>query len=91
MTCYLIEPRDQIFVKCYRLLPFPRNMNKNIGKNFSCKNSQKLLDHAKQSATDPLKVTSKRVKVINETKKLDLKYQKQDIYLQEKENKLLMS
>ena len=49
-------------------------MNKNIGKNFSCKNSQKLL--AKQSATDPLKVTSKRVEVINETKKLDLKYQK---------------
>ena len=30
-------------------------------KNLSSKYSQKLLDHAKQSALDPLKTTSKRV------------------------------
>ena len=29
-------------------------------KNLSCKYSQKLLDHAKQSATDALKTASKR-------------------------------
>ena len=31
-----------------------------MSKNLSSKNSQKLLDHAKQSATDALKTTSKR-------------------------------
>ena len=40
-------------------------MGKNIGKNISKilrgKYSQKLFDHAKQSATDALKTTSKRV------------------------------
>ena len=47
-------------------------MEKNIGKNISQTSSgkyslgmlyvrQKLLDHAKQSATDPLKTSSKRV------------------------------
>ena len=33
---------------------------KNASKNFSSKHSQKLLDHAKQSATDALKTTWKR-------------------------------
>ena len=33
-------------------------MRKNIGKNINC--SQKLLDHAKQSATDAFKTASKR-------------------------------
>ena len=41
-----------------------RNMGKNLGKNISknvCgKHSQKHLDHAKQSPTDPLKIASKR-------------------------------
>ena len=37
------------------------NIGKNISKNVSDKNSQKLLNHAKQSATDALKTTSKRV------------------------------
>ena len=38
-------------------------MGKNIGKNktLSGKYSQKLLDHAKNSATDALKTTSKRI------------------------------
>ena len=40
-------------------------MSKNVGKyktkNLSGKWSQKLLDHAKQSARDVLKITSKRL------------------------------
>ena len=31
-------------------------MNKNIGKNLSSKYNQKCIDHAKQSATDALKL-----------------------------------
>ena len=49
----------------YRFLSFVKNMGKNIGKNVSkCLNSkysQKILDHAKQSATDAFKTSSKRV------------------------------
>ena len=55
------EPKDQVFVKGYRFLPFAENMSKNIGKNASKnltgKCSQKLLDHPEQSATDALKTT----------------------------------
>ena len=36
-------------------------MGENISKNLSGKYSQKLLDHVKQSATDALKTSSKRV------------------------------
>ena len=35
-------------------------MRKNIGKNISSKCRQKLLDHAKQFATDPPKAAPKR-------------------------------
>ena len=53
---YSVQPRDRIFVKGYRSLSFAKNIGKNIGENISkslsAKNSQKLLDHAKQSATD---------------------------------------
>ena len=60
-----VQPRDRIFVKGYRSLSFAKNMGKyigkNISKNLSGKYSQKLLDRAKQSATDALKTTSKRV------------------------------
>ena len=42
-----------------------KNMGKNIGqekcKSLNSKYSQKLLDRAKQSATDALKTSSKRV------------------------------
>ena len=38
-----------------------KNIGKNISKNLSSKYSQRLLDYAKQSATDVLKTTSKRV------------------------------
>ena len=64
MMRYSIQPRDKIFVKGYELLSFARNIRKNIGKkiskNVSCKNSQKFLDHDKQSATCALKTASKR-------------------------------
>ena len=65
MTLYSIEPREQIFIKCYRFFSFAKNMGKNIGKtiskNLSGKYSQKLLNHAKQSTTSALKTNSKRV------------------------------
>ena len=63
MICCSIQPKDQIFVKGYGFLFFAKNMRKTIGKitskNLSGKSSQKLLDHAKQSAADALKTTSK--------------------------------
>ena len=70
MTRYSIEPKDSIFVKCYRYLSFAKNMSKNVGKNLRGKYRpgmlaalQKFLDHthAKQSATDALKIALKRV------------------------------
>ena len=36
-----------------------KNIGKNISKTLSGKYKQKLLDHAKQSATDALKTSSK--------------------------------
>ena len=38
-----------------------KNITKNISKYLSSTYSQKLLDHAKKSATDGLKTSSKRV------------------------------
>ena len=64
MTRYSVQPRDWKFVKGYGFLSFVKNMGKNICKsmikNFSSKNSQKLFDHAKQSAANALKTASKR-------------------------------
>ena len=64
MTRYFVQPRDRIFVKGYRFLPFAKNTGKNIGKHISriisAKYRQKVLDHAKQSATDAFKTDSKR-------------------------------
>ena len=63
MTRYSVQLRDRIFVKSCGFLSFTKNMGKNIGKNvrtnLSGKYSQKNIDHAKQSATDALKTTSK--------------------------------
>ena len=46
-------------------MSFTRNMEENIskneGKDLSTKDSQKLLDNTKQSATDALKTSLKRV------------------------------
>ena len=65
MTRYSIQPRDRMFVKGYRFLSFAENMvtniSKNISKTLSGKYSQKIFDHAKKSATDMLKTSSKRV------------------------------
>ena len=38
-----------------------KNIGKNISKNLSSKYCQKVLDHAKKSATDALKTAFKRV------------------------------
>ena len=65
MTRYSIECKDRIFIKGYAFLSFAKNMSKNIGINLrkilSGKYSQKVLDHAKQSATDALESASNRV------------------------------
>ena len=60
---FSVQPRDRIFVKGYRFLPFAKNIgeniDKNISRNLSSKYSQKLHDRAKQSATDVFKTASK--------------------------------
>ena len=53
---YSIEARDKIYVKRYGFLSFAKNM----GKNFSNKYGQKLLDSTNNSATDAIKTASKR-------------------------------
>ena len=53
---YSFQPRDRKFVKGY--LSFAKIMCKNTSKNLSGKYSQKLPDHAKQSATDAFKTAS---------------------------------
>ena len=62
MTRYSVQPRD-IFVKGYEFLSFAkimgRNVGKNISQNLSSKQNWNLLDHAKQSATDALKLFQK--------------------------------
>ena len=62
--CYSVPSRDRIFLKSYEFSSFAKyigkNVSKNISKNLSGKYSQKLLDHAKQSATDMFKTASKR-------------------------------
>ena len=55
-----VQPKDRIFVKGYGFLSFAKNIGENISKDLNGKYSQKLLDHAKQSATDAHKTTSKR-------------------------------
>ena len=64
MTQYSVQPGEKIFVKGYGFLSLAKTMSTNIGKNtsqhLSCKHSQKLLDHAKQSATDALKIVTQK-------------------------------
>ena len=63
MRPYSVQPRDYIFVKGYGFLYFARNVGKDVGKNIiqnlSSKYRQRLLDHAKESATNTLKSDSK--------------------------------
>ena len=40
--CYLLQPRDRIFVKGYGFLSFAKNMGKNIDKDISKSLSSKL-------------------------------------------------
>ena len=60
MQYYSVQPRNWILVRDYGFLSFARNMGKNVCKNKRSKYSERLLDHAKQSATDALKTASKR-------------------------------
>ena len=53
---YSVEPRDRSCIKSYGFLYFA----KNIGKNFSNRYSQELLDRPKKSTTDAIKTASKR-------------------------------
>ena len=53
---YSIEPTERRYAKGYGFLSFA----KNIGRNLSNTYGQKIVDTAKISATDALKVASKR-------------------------------
>ena len=53
---YSVETRDRIYVKGYGFLSFAKNM----GKSWSNKDGQKLLDGAKKSTTDAIKTASIR-------------------------------
>ena len=53
---YSIEPRDRIYVKGYGFLSFAKNMSKTLSNKYD----QKLLDSAKKSTTDAIKIASKR-------------------------------
>ena len=52
---YSTEPRDRIYVKGYEFLSFDKSM----GKNLSNKYGQKLLNNAKTSTTDAIKLYQK--------------------------------
>ena len=52
-----IEPRERRYVKGYGFLSFAEN----ISRNLSNKYGQKLVNTAKKSETDALKISSKRV------------------------------
>ena len=52
---YSTEPRDRIYVKGYEFLSFAKSM----GKNLSNKYGQKLLNNAKTSTTDAIKLYQK--------------------------------
>ena len=61
---YSVQPRDRTFVKGYGILSFYKMMGKIIGKNISKtlngKQSQKIIDYAKQSVTYAFKTASKK-------------------------------
>ena len=57
MTCYLVQPRDRIFVDLCLLLKIWVKILKNISKSLSIKCNQELLGYAKRAIQ---KTTSKR-------------------------------
>ena len=60
---YSVQRKGRIFTNGYWFLTFvlSRNIGQNRSKNLIRRYSQKLLDHAKQSATDAFKTSSKRL------------------------------
>ena len=54
--CYSIESRERRYVKGYGFLSFAKNIGRNVGNKYG----QKLVDTAKKSATDALKIASKK-------------------------------
>ena len=59
---FFIVPRDRIYVKGYWFLSFAKNMDAHatkVAKNLSNKYSKKLLDSAKISTTDAIKLLQK--------------------------------
>ena len=60
---YSIEPRERRYVKGYGFLSFAKNLGTHatkIAKNLNNKYDQNLVDSAKKSATDALKIAGKR-------------------------------
>ena len=60
---YSIEPRKRRYVKGYGFLSVAKNMGTHatkFAKNLNKKHGQKLVDIAKKSATDALKIPGKR-------------------------------
>ena len=60
---YLIEPKERRYVKGYGSLSFARSMGTHATKDVKILNNkygQKLVDTAKTSATDALKIAGKR-------------------------------
>ena len=52
----LIESRERKYVQGYRFLSFAKNVGENIGKIISDQYCQKIVDSAKISATDTIKI-----------------------------------
>ena len=60
---YSVEPRERRYVKGYGFLSFARNRGTHatkVAKNLNNKYGQKVVDTAKKSTTDALKIASKR-------------------------------
>ena len=80
----------------FRFLSFAKTMGKNLNGKYSpamLTIPQKLVDYAKQSATDAFKADSNRAiqKIIQKQLHMSRtkKYLKKDIYLQKKEKKVI--
>ena len=60
---YSIEPKERRYVKGYGFFSFARNIGTHatkVAKNLNNKYDQKLVNTAKKSATDALKIAGKR-------------------------------
>ena len=99
------EPRETRYVKEYGFLSFVENIGKNMSSKYSRRFLVSAIKYwATKVATDAIKTASKRttqktaealggcrmMKSCNQMRQI-MKYQKKDIYLQKKDNKLLMN